>query len=81
MKDFVSPVSDRKCTWKLTCDFVSSSRETGPGQRREPGHAPGVGPNPSGAQQPIETSERGEGQQHKERFNALPEAPSAHMEY
>ena len=47
-----SPGPDRK----LTCGFVPSSRETGPGQRGEPGHAPGVGPNPPGAQQSIEPS-------------------------
>lgn len=52
--------------------FFYSSRETGPSQRREPGHAPGAGPNPSGAQQPIETSsELGEG-------HLPPKAPSVH---
>lgn len=47
-----SPGPDRK----LTCGFVPSSRESDPGQRGEPGHAPGVGPNPPGAQQSIELS-------------------------
>lgn len=46
----------RQEMYKLTGDFVSSSREAGPSQRREPGHAPGVGPNPSGAQQSLEMS-------------------------
>lgn len=53
---YLPPFPDKKYIWMLTGDFVSSSRETGPSQRRESGHAPGVGPNPSGAQQSIETS-------------------------
>ncbi|KAF0031895.1 hypothetical protein F2P81_016450 [Scophthalmus maximus] len=32
------------------------TRESGPGQRGEPGHAPGSGPDASGAQQSIEVS-------------------------
>lgn len=41
----------------LTADFVSYFRETGPSKRGESGHAPGVGPNPSGTQQSIENLE------------------------
>lgn len=41
--------------WLQLISF-SSFRETVPSQRRELGHAPGVGPNPSGAQQSIETT-------------------------
>lgn len=39
----------------LTCPkFVSFCRQSGPGQGGEPGHAPGVGPNSSGAQQSLD---------------------------
>lgn len=38
--------------WRVI--FVSFSRESGQSQRGEPGHAPGPGRDPPGAQQPIE---------------------------
>lgn len=68
-------------TWMLTVDFVFSSRETGPSQRREFGHAPGVGPNPSGAQQSIENleSELREGQ--PKRYSKTKTALISHLKF